>query len=89
MAGALELVLVVERELRRAQHHVDQVAAGVRVGEHVAEQLPLRDLVALLVLLEALALALDLRAARREAGDALGGGVDEVVGAQAVACRRR
>ena len=65
VAGALELVLVVERELRRAQHHVDQVAAGVRVGQHVAEQLALRDLVALLVLLEALALALDLRAARR------------------------
>ena len=61
VAGGFVLRPVVERELRRAQHHVDQVPAGVRVGEHVAEQLALRDLVALLVLLEALALACDLR----------------------------
>ena len=50
-------VAVVERELRRAQHHVDQMAAGLGVGEHVAEERALGDLVALLVLLQALALA--------------------------------
>ena len=53
---ASQRVAVLERELRRAQHHVDQVAAGLRVGEHVAEQRALRDLVAVLVLLQALAL---------------------------------
>ena len=56
LAGVAELVEVLERELRRAQHRVDQVAAGLRVGEHVAEQRALRDLVAVLVLLQPLAL---------------------------------
>ena len=60
LAGAREVVEPVERELRRAQHHVDQVAAGARGGEHVGEEQALRDLDALLVRLRAVALALDL-----------------------------
>ena len=71
----------------RAQHHVDQVTAGLRVGEDVAEQLALRDLVAVLVLLQPLALVVDDQPPRRQPGDALGGGVDELVGAQAAASR--
>ena len=82
--GALVVGLVIERSLRRAQHHVDQVPARVRVGEDVAEQLALRDLVALFVLLEALALALDHVAGGCEAGHELGRLVHEIVGSQAV-----
>ena len=85
----VELVEVLERELGRAQHRVDQVAAGLGVGQDVAEQLALRDLVAVLVLLQALALGVDDEPARRQAGEALGGGVDEVVGADARSTRRR
>ena len=89
VAGARQLVEVLERELGRAQHRVDQVTAGLGVGEDVAEQLALGDLVAVLVLLQALALGVDDEPARRQAGDALGGRVDEVVGADARSSRRR
>ena len=76
-----QLVEVVERELRRPQHRVDQVPAALGVGEHVAEERALGDLEALLVLLQLLALGRHLLAGR-QLRDVLGGRVDELVGPQ-------
>ena len=87
--GGLERLAVLERERRRAQHHVDQVPAGLRVREHVAEQQALGDLVASLSFCRCSRSRVDRRAGRRQPGDALGRGVDEVVGAQAVGPVRR
>ena len=57
-ARVAQLVEVVERELRRPQHRVDQMPAGLGIGQHVAEERALGDLQALLVLLQQLALGL-------------------------------
>ena len=81
-AGRRELLAALERRLRGAQRGPHEVRARPRRGEDVREQQALRDLRAVLVALAALRLGGHRLPGRREAGIALGGGVDEVLGAQ-------
>ena len=84
-AGALELAALSERRRGGLRHRVHQVEAGARASEHVRDEEPLRDLEALLVLLQELALGVDRGATGEVVGEALGRGVDELGEAQLLA----